>query len=424
MQYITRTVKSSKGLSQQDALLALQSHPQFKPGTRIASIYNQGGYWVAKLMEPKTAFDLGKGLDTMTQPWQDLAQGVGDVAGEWASGAKNTLGEFASDTANNAGDLFQGNFGDIPGNAGDALGDYADNALDTWKNVGDAGMQTLDNVVDSEGKILDTYKNVGEGLMNAFDGNPNAGDQQTPGNFNPPKSFMSTSRTRVAADDLPVDDFDPTSKNEPNLDKLEGEPKHEENENKKLNEIEKKLDLLLDALGVQEKGKGPDVDSELPNTPKPKNSPSKEKSDPLPAGSGAKLKPGEVPNRPGQVPVGSPAFSSVRHATNGGPNASNAADSGMPGTGTSSGPVSPNALTDEEQVRRGMQTGTPSVGTQNITSFVASTIDRDRSLSIRQAKASIESELAQANQRNNFRVARIKRDGDNIHALVVRNHVG
>jgi hypothetical protein len=55
MEYTTRIVRSSEGLTKEAALLGLQEHPSFMPGTKIANIYNQGGRWVAKLMEPKVA---------------------------------------------------------------------------------------------------------------------------------------------------------------------------------------------------------------------------------------------------------------------------------------------------------------------------------------------------------------------------------
>ena len=55
MEYTTRIVRSSEGLTKEAALMGLQEHPSFMPGTKIANIYNQGGRWVAKLMEPKLA---------------------------------------------------------------------------------------------------------------------------------------------------------------------------------------------------------------------------------------------------------------------------------------------------------------------------------------------------------------------------------
>lgn len=296
MAYKTRTVKSAPGLSQEKALITLQNHPEFKPGTRIASIYNQGGRWVAKIIEPKTAAD---------------------------------------------------DFGPIE-----------------------------DDVKDSPAELHDEKHEspIGESKEDAHE---------------------------------------------------KHEEKHEQSEEKKLKELEKKLDLLLDALGISDKGEGPDVESEGPMEPPsaPKGGPNKgpSKSDPLPPGSGAKLKPGEVPNKPGMTPVGSPAFASTKQATNGSPSASTPDDMNAPGTGSSSGPVVQDGMVDEESTRRQMQPGASSMGTQNIVSFVASKLDPERELTIRQAKASIETELAQVNQSSRFRVARIKRDGDYIRAFVTRN---
>lgn len=57
MQYVSRTVRSAPGMSQEQALTALQNHPQFRAGTKIASIRRRGKVWVAELLEPKTAGD-------------------------------------------------------------------------------------------------------------------------------------------------------------------------------------------------------------------------------------------------------------------------------------------------------------------------------------------------------------------------------
>jgi len=47
-----RTVKSRPGMSQEEALQSLQSHPMFKAGTKIASLRRRGKVWVAALDEP------------------------------------------------------------------------------------------------------------------------------------------------------------------------------------------------------------------------------------------------------------------------------------------------------------------------------------------------------------------------------------
>jgi len=268
MDYTTRIVKSTSGLTQNEALLSLQNHRQFQPGTKIASIHNQGGHWVAKILVPKTASE-----DVETED------------------------------------------------------------IKPCEHCKDKGCQHC--------------KKTAAGAFEDID--------ESPADLHEDKHEMSES---------------PLEEIEEHKDKNEDhEEKHERSEDKKIAELEKKIDLLLDALGISEKGedmdempKGPSAD--LPAAPKNPKGP--KKSDPLPPGSGAKLKPGEVPNKPGMTPVGSPAFASVA-------------------------------------------------------SFVASKLDPNRSVSIRQAKFSIENELNQVGQLNNFRVAKIKRDGDYIRAHVIKN---
>lgn len=53
--FIERTVRSEPGLSMEAALDSLQSHPNYRSGTRIASIRRRGERWVAILHVPKTA---------------------------------------------------------------------------------------------------------------------------------------------------------------------------------------------------------------------------------------------------------------------------------------------------------------------------------------------------------------------------------
>lgn len=55
MEYISRTAHSRPGLSQEQALKALQGDPRFVPGTRIVSLKKQANRWVAKLEIPKEA---------------------------------------------------------------------------------------------------------------------------------------------------------------------------------------------------------------------------------------------------------------------------------------------------------------------------------------------------------------------------------
>jgi collagen type I/II/III/V/XI/XXIV/XXVII alpha len=52
MKYAKRTVRSDPGMSQEQALLSLQTDPSFKPGTRIASFRRRGNQWVAELLTP------------------------------------------------------------------------------------------------------------------------------------------------------------------------------------------------------------------------------------------------------------------------------------------------------------------------------------------------------------------------------------
>lgn len=303
MAYTTRTVKSAKGLSQEKALITLQNHPEFKEGTRIASIYNQGGRWVAKLIEPKTAAEAFEDIDS------DINESPAELHDE-----KHEIEEEAHE---------------------------------------------------------------------------------------------------------------------------EHEEKHEQSEDKKLKELEKKLDLLLDALGISEKGESPDVASEGPVEPAapkpPKGGPAggPSKSEPLPPGSGAKLKPGEVPNKPGMTPVGSPAFASVQKdsiaSTPGGVSSLGTPGSPSPAAST---PAAAPAATSTCPTCGGVAgncTCTKPAGTPNVpggasptasgpvTAFTASKLDTGNALTIRQAKAQLENEF------DGFRVARIKRDGDAIHARLIRN---
>lgn len=55
MDRISRVIESRPGLSQDEALKSLQTHPDFKLGTIIESITPRGNCWVAKLSEPKVA---------------------------------------------------------------------------------------------------------------------------------------------------------------------------------------------------------------------------------------------------------------------------------------------------------------------------------------------------------------------------------
>lgn len=386
MEYTTRIVRSSEGLTKEAALLGLQEHPSFKPGTKIANIYNQGGRWVAKLMEPKSA---GWG-DTYFNALGDLASAPVDAIG----GAVNAVGEAGK----GIGDLAQGDVGGAFSHGVGAVGDLAGGVMHAVGDVDQAAAGIADQAgFDGAGQYAQGVENMINatglpgGITDASKADPNITGQtpdasgtdatnttQTQDNTMSDANKAYFGSTKTADLDIEVDENEDIDASPAELhddmhelseSPLEEEEEHEDSEGKELKEIKKKLDLLLDALGIEESGDTPEeLNSEdmadLPAAPE--NGPSK--SEPLPPGSGAKLKPGEVPNKPGMTPVGAPAFASVQH--------------------------------------RG-----------RVASFVASKADPNRELTIRQAKASLENEFAD----RGFRVARIKRDGDSIHALVTRD---
>lgn len=85
MQYNRRTVTSRAGMTQEEALLGLQSHPEFKEGSTIAGVRRRGERWVISLLEPKDAalppmddekeddFDLGPKDDSpLDEPKDEL----------------------------------------------------------------------------------------------------------------------------------------------------------------------------------------------------------------------------------------------------------------------------------------------------------------------------------------------------------------
>jgi len=319
MEYTTRIVRSSEGLTKEAALLGLQEHPSFMPGTKIANIYNQGGRWVAKLMEPKVA-------EAEVEPCEHCEDKGCQHCKKTAAGAFEDIDESPADLH----DEKHEEFSELP----------------------------LEIETDEE-----------------------------------------------------------------------HEEKHEQSEEKKLKDLEKKLDLLLDALGISEKGEEPEVSgapknegpADLPVAPEPAKGP---KHEPLPPGSGAKLKPGEVPNKPGMTPVGAPSFASVKTAGCEGScdegtcedcdskhkeaNTSmppNAIESAQPDDPAASGPVK-NACPK----CNGSNPECTECGESKIASFTASKLDAGNTLTIRQAKAQLE------NHYEGFRVARIKRDGNAIHA--------
>lgn len=285
MEYTTRIVRSSEGLTKEAALLGLQEHPSFMPGTKIANIYNQGGRWVAKLMEPKVA-------EVEVKPCEHCEDKGCQHCKKTAAGA-------------------------------------------------------FEDIDESPAEMHDESHEEHEALESPFEELEEHNDE-------------------------------------------EHEEKHEQSEEKKLNELEKKLDLLLEALGINEKGEEPEIPgapegkgpADLPVAPEPDKGP---KHEPLPPGSGAKLKPGEVPNKPGMTPVGAPSFASVKTA-----NCEGECEKGS---------------CENCDSKREANAPKPAVA-----SFTASKLDSGNVLTIRQAKAQLE------NHYEGFRVARIKRDGDAIHA--------
>jgi hypothetical protein len=294
--------------------MGLQEHPSFMPGTKIANIYNQGGRWVAKLMEPKLA-------ETEVEP---------------------------------------------------------------CKHCEDKGCQHCKKTA------ADSFEDINESPA-----------------------------------DLHEEKHEKHEESESPFEELEEHEDEENSDTKKLNELEKKLDLLLDALGISEKGDEPEIPGGLDNEgpadlPAAPESKGPAKSDPLPPGSGAKLKPGEVPNKPGMTPVGAPAFASVKTASCDGEceegsckhcdSKRHANASVPPNSAMAQNPAGTNCPTCGAPAGT-CQCASASTGTSApVTAFTASKLDSGRTLTIRQAKAQLE------NHYKGFRVARIKRDGDAIHA--------
>ena len=133
------------------------------------------------------------------------------------------------------------------------------------------------------------------------------------------------------------------------------------------------------------------------------------------SGPGAKLKPGEVPNRPGAVPLGSPAFAST-HTSN--PSVPPAATPGGPAGAPTGGTCPPGQkmvggqCVPENSV--GTAPGTPTG--PGMTAATYTVARADDGMSIKQAKAELE---AQFNP-HGYRVARIRREAGVIRALVTR----
>jgi hypothetical protein len=133
------------------------------------------------------------------------------------------------------------------------------------------------------------------------------------------------------------------------------------------------------------------------------------------------------------TPVGAPSFASIktascegeceegscdhcdnkRHANASMPTgpANNAA---APSGSSASGPVASGPVRENCTACGGKNPQCRQCAGNKVQSFVASQVDVDHNVSIRQAKASLENEF------KGYKVSRIKRDGDYIHALVSR----
>lgn len=82
MTYLERKVRSAPGLSQEEALESLQSHPNFRPGSKIASLRRRGDRWVAVLHVPKVAGEFPPddgGEGPPKKPKKDDGDDGGDV---------------------------------------------------------------------------------------------------------------------------------------------------------------------------------------------------------------------------------------------------------------------------------------------------------------------------------------------------------
>lgn len=55
MEFVSKQVRSRPGLSQEQALLSLQSHKDYKLGSQIQSLTKQRDRWIAHILEPKVA---------------------------------------------------------------------------------------------------------------------------------------------------------------------------------------------------------------------------------------------------------------------------------------------------------------------------------------------------------------------------------
>ncbi len=77
-----KVVRSRPGLSQEQALLSLQNHPEYKVGTQIKSMVRQANRWVATILEPKEAVFPPKAPDEEKSDEEEspLAEAIEDSA--------------------------------------------------------------------------------------------------------------------------------------------------------------------------------------------------------------------------------------------------------------------------------------------------------------------------------------------------------
>ena len=322
MEYTTRIVRSVEGLSQEDALITLQEHPGFRAGTRIASLTDQDGRWVAKLLEPK----------------------------------------FANE-------------------------------------------EELDMLTEKEEKKAEPKLNPSE----------------------------KAEHEKHEKSESPEEEHE---EHESPKEEKEEHKADEDSDDAKIKALEQKIDKLLDALGLagEKAPKGPSAEGPIPPAGEagpippaapaaPKAPKAAPKGPELPPGSGAKLKPGEVPNKPGVTPIGSPAFASVKQAN---PTVNPPVITTSPAAASSPAAAASCAKcggTGCDQCRAAQGASAPQAAPAagsapaTVTSFVVSRLDSDKDVTIRQAKLSLENEFAS----RGFRVARIKREGEYLHGLMVRN---
>lgn len=306
MNYESKTLRSRPGLSQEEALSALQSHPLFKQGTRIQSIRKRGKIWVAEVLEPVTA--------------------AFPPSGGEESGPSSPPSDGPSDDSPASDD----------GSGSDDGSPFGGDGPDSPPSDGDSDKPKKSDGGGTDAKML----HVLEQILHALQG----------------------------------------GEPEPSV----GGP---------------------DDLGPDGPG-GPDGSAGLSDFA--------DSSAGAGSGPGAKLKPGEVPNRPGAVPLGSPAFAS-RQAN---PLAPGAAPGGPAGAPAAGGVTCPPGYTQVNgQCVPDTAGGTPDASSSGAPGLTAATytVKRpDNGMTIKQAKT----ELTAQWQPYGYEVKRIVRENGVIRALV------